>query len=321
VHDRGNGCPTMSVRVGLVGTGHWARTVHAESLSSYGAVDFVGIWGRNSVEREDLARKFATISFESYEDLLAGVDVVDFAIAPEAQRGFAVRAALSGKSLLLEKPLALTVADASCLVRAVSDAGVRAVVFLTRLFDPVRSRWLAEQFDQGWTSARAVHCSSALVGGSPYAACAWRQAGGALWDIGPHVLSQLVPVLGPIDSVRVTSYEKRGITELSFWHEGGGESTARMTLHGDPVDGQDWIEFSDGRESRRSPMVPMDFVHSHTLAMRALIEGGEPGDPHLVGLPYGVGASLESIRVLSVVESVMAGGYRSDERVAIGGMS
>ena len=37
--------------------------------------------------------------------------------------------------------------------------------------------------------------------GSPYAESVWRRSRGALWGIGPHALSILVPALGPVTHV------------------------------------------------------------------------------------------------------------------------
>ena len=37
--------------------------------------------------------------------------------------------------------------------------------------------------------------------GNPFGESPWRKAKGALWDIGPHALSVLLPVLGPAESV------------------------------------------------------------------------------------------------------------------------
>ena len=36
------------LRFGLVGTGYWAREVHAAGLAAHPDVEFVGMWGRDS---------------------------------------------------------------------------------------------------------------------------------------------------------------------------------------------------------------------------------------------------------------------------------
>ena len=63
---------------------------------------------------------------------------------------------------------------------------------------------------------------------SPFAGSPWRRAKGALWDLGPHVLSLAVPVLGPVE--RVTAGTGHGDTvHLVLGHAGGASSTLTMS--------------------------------------------------------------------------------------------
>ena len=43
------------MRIGLLGTGPWARTAHAPALSEHPGLDFVGVWGRRPDAAEELA--------------------------------------------------------------------------------------------------------------------------------------------------------------------------------------------------------------------------------------------------------------------------
>lgn len=260
----------MNISVGLVGTGYWARTVHAASLAKHPGIVFQGVWGRNPANRERLAAEHAVIPFASFDAMLREVDVVDFAVPPEVQLPLAMAAARAGKDLLLEKPIALSVNDAAELNLAIETAGVAAVVFMTRLFDPARRGWLDDQAGRGWIQARAVNISSALTVG-PYADSAWRQRNGAvLWDIGPHVLSQLEHVLGPVQNASLLSHDPLGATRLSFVHVGGARSTALMTMRAQPEEKTELIEFTGPSGSSRSPDTPLDFVVSHSRAVTAL---------------------------------------------------
>src|SRR4030095_10754321 len=56
----------------------------------------------------------------------------------------------------------------------------------------------------------------------------WARAKGALWALGPHVLSLALPVLGPVD--RVTAATGLGDTvHLVLGHDGGASSTLTMS--------------------------------------------------------------------------------------------
>ena len=116
------------------------------------------------------------------------------------QAPLAVRAAEAGKHLLLEKPIALNVADADRLVAAVQAAGVASVVFFTFRFQAATSTWLAQAART--TLAGGAGSWLGSLAGSPFDSSPWRKEHGALWDLGPHALSLLVPALGPVVSVQ-----------------------------------------------------------------------------------------------------------------------
>jgi predicted dehydrogenase len=295
----------MSISVGLVGTGYWARTVHATSLARHSETVFRGVWGRNRAHRESLAREHGVTSFASFDALLREVDVVDFAIPPEAQLPLAIVAARAGKDLLLEKPIALTVAEALELNLVVQTAGVAAVVFMTRLFDPVRRGWLDDQVGRGWERARTINISSALTAG-PYANSAWRQRNnGVLWDIGPHVLSQLEYVLGPVHEASLLSHDPLGATRLSFVHASGAQSTALMTLRAQPEEKMELVEFTGSSGGSRSPSAPLDFVLSHSHAMTALT-AAKSRVPHTAEQEgFTVAAGVRHTSTLAAVDHVL----------------
>ena len=69
-------------------------------------------------------------------------------------------------------------------------------------------------------------CSPSPTG--PFAGSPWRRDKGALWDLGPHVLSLALPVLGPVE--RVTAGTGYGDTvHLVLGHAGGASSTLTMS--------------------------------------------------------------------------------------------
>ncbi len=257
--------------IGLVGTGYWAETIHAPVVASLKASGGHGIWGRDAAQRDRIATAHGLHAFASFEELLDSVDVVDFAIPPAAQVDMAVRSARAGKHLLLEKPVALNIPDARRIDTAVSEAGVAALVFLTRLFEPVRSEWLLEQARMNHTIGHVEWISATLAEGSPYAASAWRREGGALWDVGPHIVSQLVAVLGPVTEVSVTAHDPVGETRLSLRHQRGATSSVTMTMHADPADKAEVFEFAGPRGHSRSSSTPLDFPASFERALTTLV--------------------------------------------------
>jgi len=59
---------------------------------------------------------------------------------------------------------------------------------------------------RGYAHADVEWISSAPILGSVYADSAWRHGAGALWDVLPHVLAQVVPVLGDVVDASVTTW-------------------------------------------------------------------------------------------------------------------
>jgi predicted dehydrogenase len=218
------------MRFGLLGTGPWASNAHAPALAAHPEADLVGVWGRDPAKADILAARFDARGYADLDELLADVDAVAIALPPPVQADLAERAARAGRHLLLDKPLALTVAAADRVVAAADAAGVASVVFFTRRFVPGVAAFVAETAAGHWTGARCTHLSSIITPGNPYRDSAWRHEFGGLWDVGPHALSLLLPVLGPVDSVRAMAGPDQ-TSHLLLHHTGGAVSTLALTVH------------------------------------------------------------------------------------------
>jgi predicted dehydrogenase len=207
------------LRFGLVGTGHWARIAHAPVLASTEGIEFAAVWGRDPRAAAELAAAYDAVAHEDLEAFLAGVDGVAFAVPPDVQAPIAARAARAGKHVLLEKPIALSEAAADDLVEAVERNGVASVVFFTLMFQPRMRRWLADVTARGgWYGGVAAWFGASLLESSPFNT-PWRRDKGALWDLGPHVLSLLWGVLGPVTSV-IADAGPADVTHLVLHHQG-----------------------------------------------------------------------------------------------------
>ncbi len=218
-----------SLRFGLVGTGHWAQITHARALASTDGIEFAAVWGRNADAAADLAARYHVTAHRDLSEFLAGVDAVAFAVPPDVQAPIAIRAARAGKHLLLEKPIAVTAAEADALADAVEQARVASVVFFTARFQDNVRAWEAEvTASGGWAGGCAVWLGSALQPGSPFNT-PWRRDKGALWDLAPHMVSLLWASLGPVRSVTAQA-GLADVTHLILRHEGGVTSTATVTL-------------------------------------------------------------------------------------------
>jgi predicted dehydrogenase len=219
---------TPALRFGLFGTGYWAAQTHAAALSGAPEARLVGVWGRDPGKTAAVAATYGIAAYEDADALLSDVDAVSIAVPPQVQVPLAIRAARSGRHLLLEKPVALSAADADELLAAVTGSGVASVVFFTNRFVPAVEQVLRDAIAAGgWHGARGTVLFSVFGDGSPYAESAWRRTWGGLWDLGPHVLSLVLPVLG--SATHVTAVQGPHQTSYALVRHEGGAVTA-MTL-------------------------------------------------------------------------------------------
>ncbi|MFK0158984.1 Gfo/Idh/MocA family protein [Streptomyces sp. NPDC090493] len=219
------------MRIGLLGTGPWARAAYAPALAGHGSLDFAGVWGRRSEAAAELAGEYGVRAYDDVDALLGDVEAVAVALPPLVQAELAVRAAAAGRHLLLDKPLALGVAEGRAVVEAAERARVASVVFFTTRFQQEPEAWIGEQAaTPGWFTARAQWLGSLFTGENPFADSPWRREKGALWDVGPHALSVLLPVLGDVRRVAAAVHGPADTVHLVLDHAGGASSTVTLSL-------------------------------------------------------------------------------------------
>lgn len=222
------------MRFGVLGTGYWAAETQAAALAAHPTAELVAVWGRDPAKADALAKRYDIRAYAAVDDLLADVDAVSIALPPQVQAELAVRAARAGKHLLLDKPVSLTTQAADELVAAVDEAGVASLVFFTSRFVPSIDEFLREQATVGgWYAARAIMHASIYQPGNPYADSPWRKEYGGLWDLGPHALSLVMPLLGNV--VEVTAVDgPRQTTHVIAQHTDGAASALSLTLNAAP---------------------------------------------------------------------------------------
>ncbi|MGY1721856.1 Gfo/Idh/MocA family protein [Blastococcus sp. SYSU DS0533] len=291
------------MRFGVLGTGHWAKAVHAAALAAHPTAELAGVWGRDPQRAEALAAEFEVPGYKDVDALLADVDAVAIALPPHVQAPLAVRAAEAGRHLLLEKPIALDVAAADRVVDAVRAAGVASVVFFTFRFQTATSTWLTQAARTRLAGGAGSWLSS--LAGTPFAASPWRQEHGALWDIGPHALSVLVPALGPVVGVQAGA-GLHDTVHLVLTHESGTASTVTLSHTVAPM--SSGIEFYVHGDAGRLVLLP-DVeapVEAFTVAVDELIAAAVAGGTH----PCDVGFGRDVVAVLEAAGRALGSGCR-----------
>lgn len=279
----------MTPRIGLLGTGPWAARTHAPALAAHDGVEFVGVWGRRAEAAAELAAAYGTTAYDDADALLDACDAVAFALPPDVQAPFAVRAAAAGCHLLLDKPVATTPAAAREVAEAAEKAGVASVVFCTLRFAEPTAGWIDEQAAAGGWFLGEAHWLGSLYGPgstSAYADSPWRREKGGLWDVGPHVLSVYLPVLG--DVTEVTAVRGPADTRhLVLRHASGASSTATLTLSAPPEAAEAALTLHGARG--RAAMPAWDgALGAFRGAVDALVEAARTGVPHGCDARFGV---------------------------------
>lgn len=126
------------VGIGFMGTTHFnaAKALHGARVSAISSRDrakLSGDWSRISgnLGRQGGVQDLTGIrTYTDYRDLLADpdVDLVDICLPVELHRPVAIEALRAGKHVLVEKPIAPTMADADAMIQAADEAGKRLFV-------------------------------------------------------------------------------------------------------------------------------------------------------------------------------------------------
>ncbi|MFG2056940.1 Gfo/Idh/MocA family protein [Micromonospora sp. NPDC048930] len=297
------------LRFGLFGTGHWAAETHAAAIDAHPQATLAGVWGRDPEKAGALAARHGVPVFDDMDALLGACDAVAVALPPDVQADIAVRAAAAGRHLLLDKPLALSLAEADRVVTAAQASGVASVVFFTQRFHPNVTGFLASTAAAGgWQHARATMFASIYQPGSPYGKSQWRLQHGALWDIGPHALSLILPVLGRVTRV-VAMDGPSGLVHLLLSHDGGATSTLSLTLDAPPEAVTRDVVFFGENGTETVPPGDGSVLQAFGTAIDQLLEEVEAGTrDHRCDVRFG----REVVAVLDAAETARAQGRTVD---------
>ncbi|RNE64157.1 gfo/Idh/MocA family oxidoreductase [Cryobacterium tepidiphilum] len=176
--------------------------------------------------RPPLAGAPAARFVSELDDVLADdeVDILSVCTPTPSHAGIAIRALAAGKSVLLEKPIALTREDALAVARAAADSGATFMVAqVVRFF--AGYRMLRASVEAGHLgSVRAVRASRRSVA---RASGSWLDdesaSGGVLVDFAIHDFDQVNLFLGtPTAVTAARSGGTRGEIETTVEYAGGG---------------------------------------------------------------------------------------------------
>jgi predicted dehydrogenase len=128
-----------TLRVGIWGVGVWGEK-HARVWRTLadqdGEVELVGVHDQRAARAGEIAEAHRCRAFETPEAMLREVDAVTIAVPTVAHRAAAESAVAHGCHVLVEKPLAVTTAEADAMLAAAERAGRTLQVGQVERFNP-----------------------------------------------------------------------------------------------------------------------------------------------------------------------------------------
>jgi len=196
------------VRVGLIGCGK-VGSIHAAALRALPEADFVAACDASPDRAAAFASRYGARPFADVGTLLrdGGVEAVVIGTPHPLHAEPAVRAAAAGVHVLVEKPMAATLADCDAMLAAARKAGVLlGVVSQRRWYEPVVRMKAA--IDAGKIGRPALGVFQMYSWRDPayYTSDPWRgrwdtEGGGVLVNQSPHQLDILLWLMGPAAEV------------------------------------------------------------------------------------------------------------------------
>jgi len=122
------------LRIAVIGVGHLGKH-HARILSTLPGVELVAVVDTNIARAEEIARAHGTSPLGDARELAGKVDAVTIAVPTEVHRDIALPFLSAGISVLVEKPMARSLAEADAMIAASAKAGDIDVVFDLMIHD------------------------------------------------------------------------------------------------------------------------------------------------------------------------------------------
>lgn len=200
-----------SPSIAVVGCGYWGSN-HARTFSELGALYAVS---DRHQDRADALAHMHGVKAVAFDDVLSdpAIDGVVLALPPQYHADLAIAALEAGKHVLVEKPIALSVADARRVVEAAQKTELAAMTGHVLRFHPAFEALEAMIAAGDLGAVRYIHSHRVGLG-------KFHAENDALWDIAPHDLSLILAITGekPISVRGVGSAMLNRLSDFAHLH-------------------------------------------------------------------------------------------------------
>ena len=176
---------------GVIGTGIVGGAWHAQVYHHMPRAELIAVCDLNEERARQIAERYgAPHVYTDYRELLSRDDIAAVSIAtPDfAHREIAVAAAQAGKHILVEKPLATTVADAEAILEAADANGVKLMVDFHNRVNPafVTAKQSVAAGELG--ALKYIYARLSNTTFVPTQMLPWAGKSSALWFLASHTL-------------------------------------------------------------------------------------------------------------------------------------
>ena len=227
----------------------------------------VAVASRNQETATAYAKKWEIpVSFGSYQDLLDSdkVDAVYIGLPNHLHSQWTIKALLSGKHVLCEKPFALTTAEVDQMIETRNNTGLvlaEAFMYIHHPQTKLATQWVRDGCLGDISLVRAVHCYK-MIHRDGNIRLIPEYGGGSLWDVGVYPLSFAQRIMGGLPE-RVSAEQcigETGVDEVFvgqlFYPNGKLAQISSSFLN--PSHTQVDVFGTEGRLSLNRPFVRMD---------------------------------------------------------------
>jgi len=197
-------------RFALIGAGVFGE-MHAKAYSGHPEAEFAVVCDLNAERAGAMASKYGAMKqCSDWREIASDktIDAVSVATPDFAHTEIAVALAKAGKHILVEKPLAMTVADCEAIIAAAKSAGVKLMVDFHNRWNPPfhEAHRILRAGEIG--EARFVYYRLSDTKFVPFEMVTWADRSSVLWFLGSHAVDMVCWLVGEWPS-RVYSVSRR----------------------------------------------------------------------------------------------------------------
>ncbi len=222
------------LQAGVIGAGWVAGARHIPALKRDGRVHIAAVYDKDPMRARDVADKFGiSVSTSDMGHLLdLSTDLVSICTPPATHASLAIRALEAGRHVLVEKPMAMDVAEAESMIAAAESAGRVLCVSHNLLY----SRSVRKALEHLQSAGPVQHVFAGQLSSPLRRLPTWYKSlpGGLFFDESPHVLYLLRRILGEfqVDDVRARLEAGSGSNAIELLEArlSNGSTSANLTM-------------------------------------------------------------------------------------------